>query len=443
MALERREFLTRAGALAAVGALGAFDCGRAYADISASQPAAADTLPDWEAVRAQFRLSPDRIHMSTMLLSSHPKAVREAIETHRDGLDANPVEYLEQNNSRLIRDARDAAGRYLGISGSNIALTDSTTMGVGLVYNGLRLNPDHEILTTEQDYYVTHEALRQASRRTGATVKKIQLYEEIGNVTEDELVQRVAEAISPSTRVLAVTWVHSSTGLKLPIRLIAEALEEVNRDRDEASRVLFCVDGVHAFGCEDVGFDDLGCDFLMAGCHKWLFGPRGTGMIAGTLRGWASVTPSIPSFIDGGSWDAWMYGKDLESPTTADRMTPGGFKAFEHQWALPEAFGFHEHIGRPAVAERTRELAGMLKEGLAEISRVVLRTPRSGSLSAGIVSFDIDGLEAPAVVRMLRDRGIVASVAPYLTAHVRLTPSIRNTSEEIDVALREIRGIVS
>ena len=441
MALERREFLTRAGALVSAGALGTFDCGRAIAETSASRPADG-YLQDWEAVRAQFRLSSDRIHMSTMLLSSHPKAVREAIETHRDGLDANPVEYLEENNSRLIRESRDAVGRYLGISGSDIALTDSTTMGVGLVYNGLHLSPDQEILTTEQDYYVTHEALRQASRRTGATVRKIQLYKEIGSVTEDELVQRVAEAISPATRVLAVTWVHSSTGLKLPIRRIADVLDEVNRDRDEASRVLFCVDGVHAFGCEDVGFNDLGCDFLMAGCHKWLFGPRGTGMIAGSPRGWASVTPSIPSFIDGASWDAWLYGKDLDSQATAGRMTPGGFKAFEHQWALTEAFEFHEHIGRSAVAERTRELAGILKEGLAELPRVVLRTPQSGSLSAGIVSFDVDGLEASAVVRMLRARGIIASVAPYFTAHIRLTPSIRNTPEEVEAVLREIGVLV-
>ena len=143
-------------------------------------------------------------------------------------------------------------------------------MGVALVYNGLRLTPDHEILTTEQDYYVTHEALRLASKRTGAKVRRISLYEQIGGISEDQIVERIAQALSPATRVLALTWVHSSTGLKLPLKRIADALRGINADRNESDRVLFCVDGVHGFGIEDVGLADLGCDFLMAGCHKGL-----------------------------------------------------------------------------------------------------------------------------------------------------------------------------
>ena len=78
-------------------------------------------------------------------------------------------------------------------------------------------------------------------------------------------------AITPATRVLALTWVHSSTGLKLPLRAITDAVRRINAGRDEAGRVLVCVDGVHGFGIEDVVLSDLGCDFFMAGCHKWLF----------------------------------------------------------------------------------------------------------------------------------------------------------------------------
>ena len=51
--------------------------------------------------------------------------------------------------------------------------------------------------------------------------------------------------------------------------------------RDERDRVLFCVDGVHGLGIEDVTVDDPGCDFLIAGTRKWLFRPRGTGLIWG------------------------------------------------------------------------------------------------------------------------------------------------------------------
>ncbi len=165
MKLARRELLTGTGLALAAGAI--VSSGDSTGAVTQSIPApspAPTVFDDWAAVRAQFALSDDFIHMSAMLISSHPKPVREAIDEHRRGMDANSVTYLHQNNRRLQETARAAAGQYLGISGSDIALTDSTTMGVALVYNGLRLSPDYEILTTEQDYYVTHEALRLASK---------------------------------------------------------------------------------------------------------------------------------------------------------------------------------------------------------------------------------------------------------------------------------------
>jgi selenocysteine lyase/cysteine desulfurase len=444
MTLGRRELLTRTGIALAAGAI-ASSAGTtgAVAQGMSALPLTPDTLEDWTAVRAQFALTEDFIHMSAMLISSHPKPVREAIDEHQRGMDANPITYLHQNNRRLQEVARAAAGQYLGISGSDIALTDSTTMGVALVYNGLRLTPDHEILTTEQDYYVTHEALRLASKRTGAKVRKISLYEHINGITEDQIVDRIAQAITPATRVLALTWVHSSTGLKLPLRRIADALNRINVDRDESNRVLLCVDGVHGFGIEDVTLADLGCDFLMAGCHKWLFGPRGTGIVAGTKRGWDAVLPTIPSFIDGSTWDAWFTGTEPAGPTTGSRMTPGGYKAFEHQWALTQAFSFHQSIGKARVAARTYELARQLKEGLASMPHVSLHTPHPDSLSAGIVSFDVQGLSPSAAVMRLRERRIIASVAPYAVPHVRLTPCLANTFQEIETVLQEVRSLAA
>ena len=53
---------------------------------------------------------------------------------------------------------------------------------------------------------------------------------------------------------------------------------------------------MHGFSAVDVDLPDLGCDFLAAGTHKWLFGPRGTGILWG--RDWAPLTEVIPSFSD-------------------------------------------------------------------------------------------------------------------------------------------------
>lgn len=431
MDLDRRVLLTAAGALTA-----------ACADAPRFGTLASNGA--WDRVRALFALDPDIIDMSAMLLASHPRDVREAIERHRRELDRDTVGYLHAHNRRFTDAARRAAGDYLRTPARQIALTDSTTMGVGLIYSCLKLRPGDEILTTEQDYFVTHEAVRLACARTGAVERRVSLHDGSAaeDVSADAIVARIRGGVTERTRVLGLTWVHSSTGLKLPSAEIARAVRDLNSGRGEDERILLCVDGVHGFGNQAVTLDELGCDFLAAGCHKWLFGPRGTGVVAGREAAWRRIDTVIPSFLDDGVFDAWITGRDPRGPTNGARLTPGGFKAFEHRWAMPEAFALHAAIGKRNVERRTHELASQLKEGLRAMRGVTLATPMSADLSAGIVSFDLDGESPLATVRRLRERNIVASAAPYARSWVRLTPSIRNTPREVDTALAEIRGLV-
>ena len=122
-------------------------------------------------------------------------------------------------------------------------------MGLGLLYGGIVVRPDQHVLTTEHDFYATHEALRLRAERTGASVEQVRLYDDPAAASEDEVVGRLVDAITASTRVVAVTWVHSGTGVKLPIAAMSAALAELNRERDDADRALLCVDGVHGLGC--------------------------------------------------------------------------------------------------------------------------------------------------------------------------------------------------
>lgn len=438
MAIDRRQFLAGGGVAVAAAGVPAV-----RAEAQAAEPPKLSRGANWEEVRRQFVLAPDIIDMSAMLIASHPAPVRAAIETYRQALDADPVRYLNTHNGRLQTAARNAAGDYLGVPGSAVALTDSTTMGVGLVYNALRLKPEQEILLAEENYYVTDEAVRLAALRSGASVRRVRLHEDSAAASEDEIVTRLAGAIGGRTRVIALTWVLSSTGLKLPLPAIAEAVREANRGRDEDDRVLIAVDGVHGFGNQDLSFADLGCDFFMAGCHKWLFGPRGTGIAVARPEAWQALDPIIPSFIDDAAWNSWLGDEGQARRTTrASSMTPGGFKAFEHQWAVSEAFAMHRAIGRDRIAGRTAELASRLKQGLSQIDGVALRTPMAESLSAGIVSFDVAGRSPFEVVRRLEEKGVIASVAPYARPHVRLTPSIRNIEEEVDRAVEAVAADV-
>lgn len=345
----------------------------------AAQTSAFDPA-DWASVRDQFPLTRDLAHFSAFVLAAPPRQVGGALDLHRRGLDEDTLGYLVQNEGDLERAVLYSAASYLGAENADIALTDSTTMGLGLVYGGLRLRANQHVLTTEHDFFSTHESLRLAAARSGATVWRVSLYDEPATASADEIVARLMAGVTPATRVVAVTWVHSGTGVKLPITAISAALADLNAGRAEDDRALLCVDGVHAFGVEDATVDELGCDVLVSGTHKWLFGPRGTGIVWANQAAWTAIDAVIPPF-DVVSFEAWL--DSTAAPTTLGGLTrtPGGSHTFEYRWALSEAFQFHLGIGKAEVAERTHTQATQLKEGLAGIDGVRVVTPQAAEIS--------------------------------------------------------------
>ena len=384
---------------------------------------------DWASVRGQFALDPTRTNFAAFYFASHPATVRAAIDRHRAGLDANPIGYLTEHEPDLDAAVFTAAARYLGTDQDRIALTDSTTMGLGLLYTGIRLAPGDEVLTTEHDFYATHESLALRGQRESMTVRRVRLYDEPAQARADDVVARLLAAVGPRTRVVALTWVHSSTGVMLPVRAIADALATANADRPPGERALLCVDGVHGLAADAATPDELGCDFLVAGTHKWLFGPRGTGIIWGRPDAWDRYTPVIPSFIGSADGEAGRW------------ATPGGFHSFEHRWALAEAFAFHQAIGAARVAARTRELGAALKAGLAAVPKVRLHTPGGADLSAGIVCCEVSGYNARQAVARLAEANVLASTTPYTPSYLRFGPSIVNSESDVEAALTAVRAL--
>lgn len=434
--MRRRDFL-RGGGLA----LGASVLPFASADRrSAAAPAPAKPVSaesSWEEIRAEFDLAPDLVHMAGFYLASHPRTVRRAIERHRRGLEADPVSYLDDHVERFETGLRRAAADYLAADPDALAITDSTTMGLGLVYGGLVLAEGQEVLTTTHDHMASLGALRYRAQRSGTPLRQVALYDAPEAASAEQIVGRLTGSLRPQTRIVAVTWVHSGTGVKLPIRRLADALARVNADREPDDRALLFVDGVHGFGVDAETVESLGCDCFIAGTHKWIFGPRGTGLVWANPRAWAATRPTIVTFDP-----MWRHGDPQAMPPAAS-MTPGGFKAFEHRWAAEEAFRFHLSIGKPRVAARIHQLNRSVKEGLAEAPRVHVRTPMSDDLSAGIVCFEVDGLDPHQVVAGLRRRGIVASVTPgfYERSYARLAPGLLTLEADVERTLAAVRAL--
>jgi selenocysteine lyase/cysteine desulfurase len=408
----------------------------------------ADGAVDWQAVRDLFPLSRDWVHLASFLLVSHPRPVADAIDRFRQKIDADPA-WLEQaafsdTEGRPFVAVKQALAGYLGAEPEELCATANTTTGLALVYHGLRVRRNQRILTTEHDHYSQHESIRYAAARSGCGVDYISLYDQPATANAGEMVARLETAIGATTRAVGLTWVHSSTGVKLPVAAMAEVVARKNQGRTVADRCLLIVDGVHGFGNQDVNVAELGCDFFATGLHKWLFAPRGTGVLWGRRDAWPEVAPTIPTFDPDApqTWEAWMTRQPLP-PTEASFVSPGGFIAFEHLLAVPAAIELHRTIGRDRIAARVAELNAAFREEAAKIAGLTLHTPRDPELSGGMSCFEVAGVPAHDVAVRLAERRIRTNSSPYRTSYARVAAGVMNGPEDIDAALRELRTLAA
>ena len=206
--------------------------------------------------------------------------------------------------------------------------------------------------------------------------------------------------------------------------------------------VLLVVDGVHGLGSTDEQIATMGADYFCAGCHKWMFAPRGTALLWAGAENWARLRPLVPTFSELESYTAWTEERAPAAANNAARMTPGGFHAFEHQWAMGTAFDMHLRMGRARVAGRIAALNTRLKQRLAGEPKIRVHTPAAPELSAGLVSFEVAGIAPAEVVKRLLEQRIIASTSPYAVTYARLAPSLVNTEAQVDRAADAVLRLV-
>jgi isopenicillin-N epimerase len=379
-------------------------------------------MSKWDLVRDSFELDPAVTHFAAMSLASHPVALKWQIDNHRNALDRRPLAHVFTQFHLAEQSAFEAVAAYFGADASAIALTGSTTMGLAQVLGGVAVAARQEILTSTAEHFTTLDTLELRKQRDGTAYRTFRLYQRASTATAAEIIKNVQAAIQPETRVLSLAWVYSSDGLKIPVRDIAEVVKETNaRRHNPRERLLFSVDGVHGFGVEDSTFDALGCDLFIAGCHKWVFGPRGTAIVCGKPEAWEEVVPIVATF-------------SAETKGPGRLHTPGGVHAYEHTLSLATSFHFLSALGKSSVYERVRELVERLRAGLTERG-MLIETPAAVQLSSGIVCFRHPGEEPAVTVRRLMRSNILitqSSKDPSGASHARVSVAIFNNEADID-----------
>ena len=158
----------------------------------------------------------------------------------------------------------------------------------------------------DQGYGAITMGAQRLARRFGASVRAVELPL---LASDDEVVQRFADALTPSTRLIVVDQITSPTARMLPTRRIAELAAE------RGIRTL--VDGAHAPGLVADAAAVAGGDWWFGNLHKWPCAPRGSALLVTTapdrddlwplIDSWAANEPYPERFDTQGTIDATTY----------------------------------------------------------------------------------------------------------------------------------------
>jgi L-cysteine/cystine lyase len=382
-------------------------------------------LPDREklaALRAALPATRAGIYLDTGSCGPIPvesaAAMREA-EDRELALGRATVEASDELLDRMA-EARAALAAILGTDIGGVALTHSTTEGIGLAVGTLDWRPGDRALTTGHEHPGLLGPLAAACDRHGVDVRVV----EIGDGGDDDrtLAALERELASGKVRLVALSHVLWTTGAVLPVA-------EVVR-RSHAHGAVVILDGAQAGGAIPLHVDDLGAEFYALPGQKWLLGPQGTGALVVRPEVAAASLPaargrfSVVAPARVGDDDVWP---------DARRFEGAGFHAPSLAGLARSAGWLAMFVGLPWAHARAERLAHEAAVRLHETPGVALVTPLGRM--ATLVTFRVEGWSAERVAEELARR-VFATVRPIPgLGAVRLSVGFFTTEEELSRTL--------
>ncbi len=378
------------------------------------------TSPGIGAVRAEFPMLERLAYFQTGTFGLMAETVlREVLDL---------IAFFEQRSWEVhgevmgrVEEARKKLATRIGAEPGEVALTRNATDGVNLVAAGLPWGEGDEIVISDQEHPAMSFPWRWVAQRTGAVLRRYHVEPD----PEASLASLTA-LLTPRTRLIGTSWVTSPYGIRLPVREICHLARERG--------ILSLVDGAQAFGVFPVDVREVGCDFFTSNGHKWLGGPKGTGFF------WARADRLIelqPAHVGAGSCEHFSIDEGLTLHPTARRFEFGTDSHAVHA-GLGPALDWFDHLGWDWISSRTASLSTYLKEELARVPGVTLKTPPSFERSSGLVSFQAEGVNERALWEYLRDEWRVypRTLAPQ---QLRVSTAYFNTEEEVDRLVAGVR----
>jgi selenocysteine lyase/cysteine desulfurase len=300
----------------------------------------------------------------------------------------------------------------------DVAFVSTATEGINAILNTLPLGRGDEIVTSTHEHAGLVIPLLHKTQTTGCVVRTFEpdLASARGNL------ERIIAATSSRTRLIFVSHVTCTTGQLMPVADIGRLARERG--------ITFALDGAQSLGHVPLDIRDTGAHFYAASCHKWLLGPKRTGLLyVAPERQQAAVPTVVGAYSDEAS--------DLAARTL--RLRPNA-QRFEYGtqnnalvYGLEAAADFISGLGLPALWKRHTGLAERCRAGLAAIADIQVLSPADVASRTAILTFRLAGRDNRAVASALVGRRLrVRVVTEAGLDAVRASFHVYNDDAQVD-----------
>ncbi len=377
-------------------------------DIERSQSDHSESF--WKLVKTQFEFAPGLRYFNNASLGGCPLSVQSATTAARKTLDGFPSKYMWGDWTDEKEAIRLKTADLFSVSEEEIALIHNTTEGMNLIARSFDLQAGDEVILADHEHpsglicwQVFHE-----SRGVKIVRPKLPLLPE----SVEEIVEAYRGAITSKTKVISMCHIVNTTGMILPVKEVSEMAHERG--------ILVAVDGAQSAGMIQIDLHDLGCDYYTASAHKWLFAPKGIGILYAKSSSQYSLKPLI---VCRGYEDKSI--RRLENYNTRN---------------LPELLGlgvaidFYNQVGAGKIHERSYELKKYFRSKVENISALKLKSPKSNSLSSAIQIVEIVGKDVHESKELLWEKYSIdcRPMSSFGLNALRFSLAIFITKEDID-----------
>ncbi|MHB8545404.1 MAG: aminotransferase class V-fold PLP-dependent enzyme [Nitrosotalea sp.] len=303
-----------------------------------------------------------------------------------------------------------------------IVFTQSVTDGINFVANGLKLNPNSNIVTRGSTH--EHPANHYPWVRVGQRVELRSLpINETGYFELDSF----TNTIDKNTGLVVLSHALFNTGAIIPVEEIGKILSEKN--------IPYFVDAAQTVGCiSDVYANKINCNFMSFNGSKWLCGPMGMGIFFCRRDSSDLIEP----LQVGG--ESVIFHEDK----IAHKEMPARFQAGFRNWSgvagLEASVTYLKKIGILAIRERNIKLANLLRQEISKINGTVLYGPEEEEQRTSIVSFSVKDQDSKTLVARLEKNNIILAVRDIFSKKiVRASPHFYNTESEIHAVVDAVK----